>query len=237
MNTRTKFTRSLGQLLYWSGIILGMALLAGSVWADIEAMFYGFEKMGDKAVSSLRCPLLITPAGTAEITARFTNPTDREVQQLLRSDISGPLVQTERTSVTLAPGESQRVAWSVTWDDVAFGLFVLVKISAYPAHPFSFRESSCGMVAVNVPFLSGGQLTALLTVLTLLLLIVGLLLSPDRDLLLGKRVVNASYARIVLAGILVAGLLCGLLNLAVLAALLLVLAVLTALSMLYLLAT
>jgi hypothetical protein len=234
MKTRTRIARLLGHLLYWAGAVLGTALLVGSVWADIEAMFYGFEKMGDKAVRTLNCPLLITPAGAPEITARFSNPTDREVQQLLRMDVSGPLIKSEQTRITLAPGESRRVGWAVNWDEMAYGRFVLAKVSAYPAYPFPFRESSCGIVAVNLPYLAGGQLTALTVGLTFLFMLAGLFLLPDRDLLLGKRVLHASWARIVLAALLLAGLAFSLLNLPFLAALLLLLSVLTALSMLYL---
>lgn len=237
MNDRTRVGRWLGQLLYWMGVIVGLALLVGTVWADIESMFYGFDKMGDKAVSSLSCPLLITPAGTSPIAARFPNPSDREVQQLLRSDISGPLIKTEHTRVTLSPRESKRVAWTVTWEDVSYGMFVLVKISAYPMYPLTFRESSCGILALNVPFLTGSQLTAALSGLILVSLLAGLFLSPDRELLLRERVVRASYAKITLAGILASGLACSLLNWPVLAALLLLLAVLTAVSMLYLIVT
>lgn len=234
MNRQSRITRSLGHLFFWAGIVLGIALLAGSVWADIEARFYGFMSMGDRPVRTLSCPLLITPSGTAKITARFTNPTDRDMNQLLRTDISGPLVQTDRKSVTLAPGESRRVSWDVTWNDVAFGMFVLIQVAAFPAHPFSFRQSSCGMVAVDVPFLSGGQLTALILVLTLLSAFAGLYLLPDRDLTLGKRVLHASYGRVALAGIVLAGLLFSLINATLVAGLLLLLAVLTAVSMLYL---
>ncbi len=103
MKSQKKIMRFLGILFFWIGILLGMALAGGAVWADIEATFYGFEEMGDKSLS-LRCPTFVTDAEPGQFASTFKNPNDKQMELMVRTDVSGHGgIRTERTTVTLAP--------------------------------------------------------------------------------------------------------------------------------------
>jgi len=137
MKIRKKTMRFVGILLFWVGILLGMALVGSAVWADIEATFYGFVKMGDKALN-LRCPVFLTAAEPGEFASIFKNPNAKPMQLMVRTDVSGSReIRTARTTYTLAPGEKKQVRWPVTSEDVDLGFFILAPNEAKAHLTFS----------------------------------------------------------------------------------------------------
>jgi len=197
--------RLLGILLFWVGILLGMALVAGTVSADLQAAFYGFVKMGDKALN-LRCPTFVTAAEPGQFASTLKNPTDRQLDFLVRTDVSGSGgIKTERTTITLAPGEKETARWLVTSEDVDLGFFILVQVSSYPAYPFPFREATCGMLFIKTTALTGNQIFVLLVILSLLCMAAGLALWQVSHQTLTGHVLSATWAMRVLAIIVVLG--------------------------------
>jgi hypothetical protein len=209
MKIRKKIMRLLGILFFWVGILLGMALAGGAVWADIEATFYGFTKMGDEPLN-LKCPMFVTAVEPGQFALTFKNPTDKQMQLTARTDVSGSGgIRTARTTVTLAPGEKAQLRWPVTSEDVDLGFFILAKVSSYPAYPFPFRESMCGMLFIRTTALSGNQIFVLLVVVSLLSMAAGLVLWQLSNQPLRGQVISATWAMRVLAAIVVVGMFVG----------------------------
>jgi len=205
MKTRKRIMRLVGILLFWVGVLLGMALAAGAVWADIEATFYGFSKMGDEPLN-LKCPIFVTAAEPGQFASTFKNPTQKPMQIMARTDVSGSGgIRTARTTVTLAPGEKTQLRWPVTSEDVDLGFFILAKVSSFPAYPFPFRESMCGMLFIRTTALSGNQIFVISVVASLLCMGVGLVLWQVSNRPLKGRLVSATWAMRVLAAIVVIG--------------------------------
>jgi hypothetical protein len=235
MVTKRPKARLFALLLFAIGVLPGIALVGAGAWADIEAMFYGFGKFGNDPVRSLLCPLLITPASGTHITARFRNPSDKPIRQRLRIDVSGLLARKEESRLDLAPHEAKRVAWDVSWNDIDMGFLVLAKVTAYAAYPLPYRESTCGLVAINVPFLTGGWLTALVISLALVCMGAGLRLWWLEIGPLDGRPRQTGQALLFLAAAVVIGLVASLMGLTIVAGLMFLLALLTLAAMLYLL--
>jgi len=207
MKNRRKTMRLLGLLFLWVGVLLGMALAGSAVWADIEAAFYGFVKMGDEALN-LRCPVFVTAAGPGEFGSIFTNPNDKPVEVLVRTDVSGSReIRTARTTVALAPGEKKQVRWPVTSEDVDLGFFIFAGVSSFPVSPYPFRQSTCGMVFIRTTALSGNQIFALLVAASLLSMGAGLVLWQVSNRPLMGKTLSTTWAMRVLAAIVVAGML------------------------------
>ncbi len=81
---------------------------------------------------------------------------------MVRTDVSGyDGIKTERTTISMAPGEKEKVRWPVTSENVDLGFFVLAKVSSYPAYPLPFRESTCGMMFIKTTALTGNQVFVL----------------------------------------------------------------------------
>ena len=209
MKSQKKTMRFLGILFFWIGILLGMALAGGAVWADIEATFYGFEEMGDKSLS-LRCPTFVTDAEPGQFASTFKNPNDKQMELMVRTDVSGHGgIRTERTTVTLPPRGKEKVRWSVTSEDVDLGFFVFARVSSFPAYPLPFRESTCGMLFIRTTALTGSQIFVLSVVTSLLSMAAGLALWQVSHQPLQGRTQSATWAMRILAAIVVVGMFVG----------------------------
>ena len=207
MKARKKITRLLGILLFWIGVLLGMALVGGTVWADIEATFYGFVEMGDKPLI-LRCPTFVTDAEPGQIGSVFRNPKNKKMDLMVRTDVSGHGgIRTERTTITLAPRGKEKVRWPVTAKDVDLGFFIFARVSSFPAYPLPFRESTCGMLFIRTTALTGNQIFVLAVVVSLLSMAGGLALWQASHQPLKGRASSATWAMRALAFIVVAGML------------------------------
>jgi len=206
VETRRNLSRTLGAIVFFVGILLGMALAGSAAWADFEAQFYGFDHMGREPIRTLRCPVLMTASETGRISASFANGTQRPIQQMVRADFSnfGP-ARSVRATYSLAPGEKLRVDWAVTSADIDLRWFIFARVYAYPAYPYPFREATCGIVAINLPGITGGQLFAVMITACLLGILIGLGLweksrSPQR----GRRLDAAAAMKLLAVIVLLA---------------------------------
>jgi hypothetical protein len=175
MNARKKAFRALGFALLWFGILLAIALAAAGTWADLEASFYGFPKYGNISLPGFECPVLMTASEVGSVTLTLKNPTDRPVKFAAQVDISNPgPAREERTSALLAPGEKKRVDWTVTSADVDLGFFIFVKAATYPTYPYPYRQSTCGILVLNVPGVTGNLVFNLALVASVLSVLSGM---------------------------------------------------------------
>ena len=152
---KTYLFRVLGMVIFMIGIILGVLLFGGVTWANLEAAFYGFEDLGGGRLSTVECPSLLTTSDTGSVGAIFSNPNNFPIQFMVRADISSPIIRTEEEMLSLNAHQSKKVNWQVTSQDKDMRYFIFAQISNYPAAKITFRQSTCGILVLNIPQFSG----------------------------------------------------------------------------------
>jgi hypothetical protein len=199
MDTKTSPNQSRnrrrGAILFSVGILLGLFLSTVIIWANFEAVFYGFQKLSSEPLDTLNCPLLMTTSDTSTVSAGFSNPGNKPVNLQIRADISSPVtVRREQQLLALAPGETKTVKWTVSSVDMDLGYFIFVKVYQYPSYLSYIRESNCGIFVFDLPLLSGGLLFAVTLAASLLCMLIGLVLWERNTLQVDKREVDATRA-------------------------------------------
>ncbi len=211
MSTPRKFLNILSIILFCIGVIIGLVFGGSMIWANFEASMFDPSLMGDEPLD-LHCPLLLTENETGTAYATFTNNATWGVKLIVNATISENYVvmyRREKVILDLAPGESQEVRWTVSGSEKVFGRFVFVKAANNRMMPTPSRVGTCGIVVVNIPFLTGTELVILTISLTGLFLAAGMVLwfLKNRPLN-GKRrdVMRSMYW---LAAVIGADILCG----------------------------
>jgi len=179
MQIHSKTVLILSVVLLTIGLVLGSVYSAASVWADLEASLFDSSLDADEALSSLRCPMLITPQESGIVAATFANPSGQALLRTVRAHISygfATLMREEEERFVLESGESRRLEWAVTAEDAAWRHFVLVRIHELRNSPLPSRTGSCGVLVLNVPGLTGNQIVALAAATAVLSMAVGIVL-------------------------------------------------------------
>jgi hypothetical protein len=174
-----KYLRTLG----WIGIITGACLVAVigiiAMWGDIEATVFNAAIRSKKPLSSLRCPVVITPQDKASISARIHNPSDRELEMEIRTYISdGEVVLMKEfiSNFVLKPDESEIVSIPIKTSHAAFDRVVLVRMHQIRRGPLPYLNASCGVIKLDIPLITGPQFVIITLSLGSLLSIVGWIL-------------------------------------------------------------
>ena len=213
MNLKNKAMRILGVLIFSVGVLLGMALFGIIVWGDFEATMFDPSIKQDAPLTTLRCPVMMTKTETGAVTATFTNPLERPIELYTRAHITEGYVTLMReinTTLSLDPGETKPLQWTVTSDDAAFGRLILVKVTVNRKYPLPSRQGTCGILVVGLPYFTGTQIFAFTFAVSLLSMAggAGLWVVANRPLKgLGLDVISAMG---VLAGSILAGTIVGL---------------------------
>jgi len=229
-----KKVRLVSLVLYVVGTLLGLALAGTSAWADFEAQFYGFNSITRKTLSTLKCPIFLTPRDSGLITASFTNSLERDVTPTIRFDLSGPyLIHSERTRPTIAAGETKKFTWKVTSDNIDLRYFITLKVTFYPVSILPAREASCGMIWLDLPFIHGDQIAIGMLVLSLLGMGAGVSLWLVYNRPLQGRLLDLTRAMVFLELLVLGSMLSGLAGWWALGGILLVLVVLMSVVMSY----
>jgi hypothetical protein len=228
MNSK-RFIRTPSVFIFAVGIILGTALSGIVVWGDLEASLFDASIRGDATLTTLRCPVMMTAKEIGTASATFENPLERPVTFTIRAHISRGYVTLMReinSKLSLAPGETQTLEWTVTPDDAAYGRLILLRVRLSAKYPLPARDASCGILVVDLPYLSGNQVTAFTLAASLLSMVVGasLWVATNRPLRGLPRQVTRAMG--VLAGSVLLAMLLGLLGNWLLGALLLVITLL-----------
>lgn len=148
-----------GQILLWIGCCLGLLLSATLLWADIEALLYGFGQYGKQATHAMQCPHFMTTHETGPIRVRITNTSHQTIHPTVKLQASSQeLFRTHTVSLTLAPGESQVVEWEVDRRDVVWRHFIFVKMYTFASYPMADVEQTCGILVLDFPWLRGEQI-------------------------------------------------------------------------------
>jgi hypothetical protein len=225
MASQNKLLRILSVLVLSLGVLLGIALTAIAAWGDFEANRFDTDLslLRDASLRTFRCPVIMTTNESGTVRATLRNPLDRPVTLTVRLDVSNYITLKRENTVRLplAPGERQKLEWTVTPDDVVYGDLILVKILQFRQYPLPGRLGSCGIVVVDSPYLTGGQIVALGFGVSLLAMLgaIGLWLASQRPLT--RRGRQSASTMAAFAGSVVAGMICSLLGAWMLAVLLL----------------
>ena len=175
MRTRTKILRIAGLVLFSFGVIVGMALIAITIWTDLEASFFDsvMGSRGDEPLKTLRCPILMTTSETGRISATFENTADKPIELRLRAHVTDGFVTLMRevnTTLPLEPGEKGEAEFLLSADDRAYRWLILARVLQFRHYPLPARQAACGVLVLDVPFLTGNQLFALILAVTVLCL-------------------------------------------------------------------
>jgi hypothetical protein len=212
MKSKRKIVRFLGVLIFSVGVLLGLVLSGVAVWGDLEAHWFDAQlsQLRDASLKTMRCPVMITANETGTVSASFKNPLERPSMFMVRAHISQylTLMREENTQLHIEPGERKSLEWTVTADDVLHGNLIFVKVLQFRKYPIPGRLGSCGILVVDLPYLTGTQLTVLTFVASLLCMAfgVGLWIVSNQPLRgRGREAVGAmgALAASVLVGIIV----------------------------------
>jgi hypothetical protein len=163
VQSSNKARRTLGMILYCLGILITLALSVITVWGDLEASLFDVSIRAERGLNSLNCPVLITSHETGQISASFQNTSQQPVNRAIRAHISQgfiTLFREENLQLPLQPGERQSWTWYVTADDAAYGSLILVRVSTLRQAPMPSESSTCGILVLNIPWVSGGMVVA-----------------------------------------------------------------------------
>lgn len=206
----------LGALLFVLGLLLTAVMSFMLFWPDMEASLFDTNSIAEAngRERALQCPYVITTSEVAEIRATFRNPIEQEIAFLVRSRISQgfvTLMRQESELVRIPPGEALTLTWPVAAGDAAYGRVIMARILTTRSAAAPSQQDFCGILLLNVPGVTGGQVVALGLALVLLLL------GGGAWLWWGKRPLNSYQRRFVmplalLALMLLASLISGLLN-------------------------
>lgn len=202
----TRWLRALALLLFLLGTLVGVAFNGLGVWADLEAFVFDSAVTGEQSLGGLSCPILMTREDQSQISARLSNPLDRPIERRLRfraTQGSVTLMNEEAAQLDLAPAETKQAAWTVDPDDAAWGRFVLARVYVYRSYPLPSQSSACGIALLDVPRISGSDLTRLAVAFTFLTLLSGTALwgstgRPQRGKVLVVRNVMIALTALVL---------------------------------------
>jgi len=70
-----------------------------------------------------------------------------------------------RELITISSGRSEERSWEVNYEDAVYDRFVLVRVTQHGHYPVPSQTASCGILALDVPFLSGSAIVTLITAL------------------------------------------------------------------------
>jgi len=207
MKRKSFFLTALGIGFFFLGIMLGLALSAGVVWGEIEARLYT-SFTATSGLRTLECPLMLAPAESGIVTATFDNLTDELAKPVIRLETSHPggARQTSQ-ALSLAPGTTQTLNWTVGADDAIFGRLILVSVYQSQYRQLPSRLGCCGILVLGLFGLSGSQTFTLTFAVSILGLMVGGALWLLRMRSLGGPVLAVTNAGGVLAAIVLAGML------------------------------
>lgn len=176
---KKKTARVFGILIFILGVLLFVFIGAVSIWGDIEASFFDAALVQADKIKHLKCPAVITTDELGRVTAWISNNDRNPVTIEVRAHVTNGFVTLMNefiTDVPLEPGETKPVDVPIVAENAAYGRLVLVRIHQMKELTNPYQNAACGVVLVNVPFLTGTQFVILVMILGVLMTAGGLLL-------------------------------------------------------------
>ena len=194
----------LATVLFSAGILLGLTISAGVTWAEIEALLYASHALVDR-LTTVRCPLALSSAGTGSVEATFVNPSSESSEFTVEIELSQQNGTSRNISTffTLEPGEKRSQLWTVGREEMIWGRVILVSI--YETHPANLvnvlpsRQGSCGILILGSGKMGGERAVHWLFFLAITCLLTGAALGMyNRRPLTGVKI-SAGIASAILA--------------------------------------
>lgn len=229
MKKRKRLLGTVGVFVFAVGAVLGIAFYGAAAWGDLEAFLFDVSVDSDAALGSLRCPVVITSTESGRLSATFQNPTERPIKPSVRTHISEGFVTLMRRiddRPALEPNQKQRLEWTVTADDAAYGYLILARVFVKYPYPLPDRTAACGVLVIDLPGWTGSQVTALVVVASFLCMVVGVGLWVSANRPLSGRILDATRAMMALAVVVLLGIVSSFLGWWLLSGLLLMIALL-----------
>ncbi|MGB8212624.1 MAG: hypothetical protein WCE68_03595 [Anaerolineales bacterium] len=175
MRRSSNLIRTLGIVFFSAGILVNLLFFALLTWPGIEAYdYFGYQPAG-AALTSLKCPYVLTTHETGQVTVTYTNSSSLTLSPQFRVQVSTPdlLNRTVNTAASIAPGETQELHWAITSNDVVFGRMILVEVYVSPVYDTPDRMGQCGTLWVDAPQVTGMQVFTAVLAAGLLLTALG----------------------------------------------------------------
>lgn len=168
-----KWLPALALMVYSLGVLLALALIAVTSWADYEAQHFEFGvfQQAEAPLRAFACPLAMTADEVAIVRARLTNRATQARQVTLRAHVSEGYVWRSRTDeqqARLAPGGAKTFTWSVAPQDAVWDRVILVRVYAPRNFAVPPRTASCGILLLGPSPLGGGVIVGSVVVGSLL---------------------------------------------------------------------
>jgi len=145
-------------------IILGVLcfILIGvlSIWADLEASLFNSARRSQESLTSLKCPSIISSGESGIISASFMNPSERTIKPKIQTFVSDGyviLMQEQVNTLTIEPRETKVVEVEVSPENAVYNRIILVRMHQFAYRPLPYRNASCGIYVIDLPFLTGRQ--------------------------------------------------------------------------------
>lgn len=175
MKLRLLLLSWLGALLFLVGVLIGLSLSAAVAWGESEARIY--SSFNGEASLSLKCPLMLSPEESGVVSTEIINLIYLDIKPVVTAEISHGKVPREiRQTVSLTPGNSETVQWTVDSSDVIFERVILVNAlqSRYGDNPS--HSGSCGILLFSLWDLTGLETFHLLFAVSIIMMLSGGLL-------------------------------------------------------------
>ncbi len=175
MTARMK--RKAGVALLVLSVVLSVVLAGMMVWANTEAVYYGFPHMTNNHLTALHCPHFMVWDEVATVSAKIKNTTDHPATVGVKSWVSVPLAwELETTYHKLQPGERWIWVRQVGPENRELRHFVFVSVYVFGGYPMPERQSMCGIYVLPLKGMRGEVVMWVAIVLVLALLVGGLAL-------------------------------------------------------------
>ncbi len=224
----------IGAGLFIVGLVLALVFSIVIFWPDQEATVFDRGTIREEALRSLHCPLVITPRDEATIGVTIANTHVRPTTLRIRSHIAeGSLafLREDIQQIALEPGEKQTLRWPIFMEDAAYDYMIITSVKQFQRVPFPARAGSCGVLALDIGWITGNQIVALLIVAALLCLVGGSALWLRSDWPLTWRRREAAQRAVAMLVLVLASIITGLLKMPIIALILLFLSVLFVISL------
>jgi hypothetical protein len=162
VNRFSRLSRSLGIVFFSCGILANILFFALLSWPGLEAYNYFDYQPAGAALTSLKCPFVLTTHESGQVTASYSNPSRLTLAPQFQVEISSPDLtnRTVNSAPAIAPGKTEELHWAITSNDVIFGSLILVEAYVSPVYNTPDRVGRCGTLWVDVPQLTGMQIFA-----------------------------------------------------------------------------
>lgn len=166
----------LSVLIFAIGVLIGIALTAGTVVASIESDFYfGPGYPSDEGLKTLKCPVVMTSQEVGVISVNLVNTTDKTIEPMIQVEISNPgMFENPREKYPIESGATRRIQWEVTSENAVFGRLILIRAYQFPTYRTPSRSGTCGILMVDLFGLRGNQILTLVFTTSLVCIGLGL---------------------------------------------------------------